>query len=221
MPVAAAHLHVAIPEAGEPILRVLSETRDDLDAVDLTRKLGEHRCLIARTRADFQDAMRLARCCQFGAERNDVGLRNRLPAPDRQRMIAVGRRDLARRHEMMARHPTHSRHDCVGETRSARLGARAARHVRDLRHHARALGGVAVFLCRLAAGAEDRQCSRSQSCEKATPRGTHHASFRDVTRGSLCDSRNALPARSGLRGAHLAIAVRLDRVHANSGYRIT
>src|SRR5512132_447260 len=132
--VAVAFLHgdVAEAEPGEALGGLLRELRDDLDRVDVPRELREHGALVARARADLQDALVRRQVEQLAHERNDVRLRDRLPAADGKRAVLVGVSALGFVDEEMPRHSPH---------RIEHTGiSNAARH--DLRlDHLRA-GGV-------------------------------------------------------------------------------
>ena len=93
----------------------LANGRPELE--DLLHQPREDRGLVTRACADLEDACVLSQCKRLGHRGNHVGLRDRLPLPDRQRPIGIGQRPVGRVDEFVPRHGAHRlEHARVGHT---------------------------------------------------------------------------------------------------------
>src|SRR6266481_6062166 len=141
-----AHPHVPVTEALQRLPRPARQPRDALHRAHPLGQLRQHRGLVPAAGAHLQNLLPPAELQQLRHAADDEGLRDRLPLPDRQRVVPV--RPIAERlvHEHVARQPSHHLdHPRVSdpardqlllhhplalarEPRRARLRLRAARH---------------------------------------------------------------------------------------------
>jgi hypothetical protein len=91
------------PSSDSSAERALAERAHDLYRENARHALSQHCGLITRSRADLEHTIRRFGVQQLGHERDDEGLRDRLPFTDRQRSIGIGERLLRGRNEAMAR----------------------------------------------------------------------------------------------------------------------
>lgn len=83
---------------------------------------GQHRRLIARTRAYFQHAHAPARLQQLAHERNNIGLRNGLAVAYGQGRILIGLGPQGLLHKKMTRHAAHGcKHAAIRNAASLQL----------------------------------------------------------------------------------------------------
>ena len=123
--------------------RLRDQRADALDRVHGLRELREDRGLVAAAGADLEHAVELAAVArELGHARDDPGLRDRLPAADRQRRVLVGADRERLVDEDVARHRVHrGQHDLVADA----LLAQALDHARARarRRHADAVEAFA------------------------------------------------------------------------------
>ena len=85
------HVHVADLEVAQHLACALLQRGDALDAVERDHERRQHRRLVPAARADFEHLARRAPFDQrLGHPRDDLGLRDRLAVPERQRGVLVG-----------------------------------------------------------------------------------------------------------------------------------
>ena len=87
--------------------RFLIKRPDDLDGVNVGRDFEENSGLVAAAGADLEDFLAGFDLEQFGHQRDDVRLADRLAVADRQRLIVVGLASQVRFHKLVPRHPAH------------------------------------------------------------------------------------------------------------------
>ena len=87
--------------------RFLIKRPDDLDGVNVGRDFEENSGLVAAAGADLEDFLAGFDLEQFGHQRDDVRLADRLAVADRQRLIVVGLPSQVRFHKLVPRHPAH------------------------------------------------------------------------------------------------------------------
>jgi L,D-transpeptidase ErfK/SrfK len=130
---------VAVPQALEPLARGERQLGDQLQRMDLVDQLGEDGGLVARAGAHVERAARPGPPGQLRHQRHDVGLADRLAAPDRQRPVVVGALLQPEGDEAVALHATHhGQHAGLGDVARLEL----------LAHHAQAPALPAVLLGR-------------------------------------------------------------------------
>jgi len=106
-----------VSERREARLRLGEECRHDLDRVHLTRQLCQDSRLIARAGAHFEHATRRRQIEQRGHHGHNVRLRDRLPMPDRERLISVRLLNGLGWHKQVPGHSCHSlQNDLVVDT---------------------------------------------------------------------------------------------------------
>src|SRR6266481_1591086 len=102
-----AHPHVPVTEALQRLPRPARQPRDALHRAHPLGQLRQHRGLVPAAGAHLQNLLPPAELQQLRHAADDEGLRDRLPLPDRQRVVPV--RPIAERlvHEHVARQPSH------------------------------------------------------------------------------------------------------------------
>ncbi len=75
-----------------------------LDRDDLGGDPAHHRRRVTRSCTDLEHPVAGLDARRLDHQRDDVGLRNRLPGLDWQRVVAVDLADILGRHELLARH---------------------------------------------------------------------------------------------------------------------
>ena len=98
-------------EAGEPVGRLVREFLDELDAEDLRDEGGEDRGLVSGPGSHLEDPITRTGPDEFGHQRDDVGLRDRLPEADRERRIGIRRRPVPFGDVLVARNGAHRLED--------------------------------------------------------------------------------------------------------------
>ena len=83
-------LDLGVSHLDECRSRPLGELGNPFDGHDLRRQLGEHRRLVARAGADVENALVSGEPEQLADRRDHEGLRDRLPASDRESIVLVG-----------------------------------------------------------------------------------------------------------------------------------
>lgn len=101
-------MHVPIAELREPPGGDFRELLLALDGEDLGSHLREHRRGVAGTRADLEHAVAGLHVASVEHRRDDVRLRDGLPAFDWKRRIVVGELGESRRDEGLPRDGLHS-----------------------------------------------------------------------------------------------------------------
>ena len=123
----------AVARSFEVRARTLGELRNALDRVDLCRELGQDRGLVARARADVENALASGQRERLADPRDHVRLGDRLASADRQRSVVVGAIAQLLGHEELTRDSLHRReHALVDNVPGAQL---------RVNHPAPALGG--------------------------------------------------------------------------------
>jgi hypothetical protein len=84
------HANIAVTEPTEALARLGGQRLDPLGAVDALHQARQHRRLVARAGAHLEHLVAVPDLEQIRHQRNDVGLRDRLPVPDRKRAVLVG-----------------------------------------------------------------------------------------------------------------------------------
>ena len=131
----------------------LAERRDDLDRVDLGPERREHRRLVPAARADFEDPVRRPWLERLRHGGDDERRRDGLPVADVERLVEIGRAEVLRLHEQVARHLPHRVED-------ARVGDALAGEI--LVHHPAAARGERVRL-------DGSRTSRQRRHDRAGP----------------------------------------------------
>jgi hypothetical protein len=87
--VARAHLDIVIAQPLQALARLFGELRDDFQRIDLLDQAGQNGRLVSGTGTYFKDHVFRLGADQFGHQGDDIGLRNGLPMPDRQRVVGI------------------------------------------------------------------------------------------------------------------------------------
>jgi len=157
---------VAVPEPGETLARFNPEGLDDLDRVYLFADMAEDGRLVSRARADLERAATRARVDQVGHDRDDVGLRDRLAVPDRQRPVFIGEPAIIALYEFVARDRRERAHYALIERAPVQVGRCVADVLFDFAQQRHALGLVWI------GRPGNRGCRRQQEQRrKPPPRG--------------------------------------------------
>jgi hypothetical protein len=159
--------HALVAQRAQPFGRLQRERLDNLDRADRAHELGQYRCLIARSRADFEHRVIGLEVHEIGHQRDDVRLRNRLAMADGEGAVFVGIAYLTDRYEAMTGHRADDRHDTGVEGRTTRLFRRFTRERGDLFFHMSAR--IGVFVLRGHRG--PRGC---RDCERGEEAGAYH-----------------------------------------------
>jgi hypothetical protein len=96
-----------VPGGGQVAAGERGELRDPLHGDHLARELVEHRGLVARAGADVEHAFSARELERLADERDDEGLRDRLPVREAEGAVGVGEVAVVRRDEELARDAPH------------------------------------------------------------------------------------------------------------------
>ena len=134
-PVAVQNVDIVVTKIGQRRGGLLGQRAMTLDGVDIGGDFGEDRRRIAGTGTDFEHLFAASERQCLGHERDDIGLRDRLPFFDRQGRVIVGKLAKLRRQKGFTRHATHGIEN--------QLGANAAREDGLFNH----LGSKLLEIC--------------------------------------------------------------------------
>lgn len=121
-PVAVVNVHVREALLRERLGRRCRELLDALDRIDLLRDAAEDRRGVSGSGPDLERPFVPPKAERLGHQRDDVRLRDGLPAGDRQRPVVVGDRGEVLRQERLALDAAHrGEHPRVGDPARAQV----------------------------------------------------------------------------------------------------